>query len=418
VHLPESCQLVFELVVSNSTIETRYYFVNHQTRSIFFLDTFAVDPWVDTPGRLGHEIEGQYWYHLNLYPDSMKLSLPLVRELKDMTIHLIGDKITASNGSNAPYSLEDLQRILESTAIIENSISSHDSIGAMSFVSRIMYIYSRARFWDYAGDPHARIERGQSVYSSPPRKHHRKIKKLIFVALFGIPEPYLKSIEKLWVDQMVFHLDWIELLKSRVGEWNNYVLIACIMLNVDIAFIAAQSVLPSHSTHDKTATYIFNSLSFVANFSSILSGLYLVRQTPRDPSANKLHAYLSHHERRWLGIESLAILHSLPFAFLTWGFVLLFAAFMVFSFRLSGLTSTVTAVGFTLALLGLCMWVRSDWEKEPKLSEPDNLDVSPEIKSNPSHHETTSNTSALHFWRIARHLKARRGSYDSQHTVV
>jgi hypothetical protein len=176
--------------------------------------------------------------------------------------------------------------------------------------------------------------------------------------------------------------------------------------------------MPSHSTHDKTAAYILNSLSFIANFSSILSGLCLMRQTPRDPSANKLHAYLSHHENRWLGIENLAILHSLPFAFLTWGFVLLFAAFMVFSFRLSGLTSTVTAVGFTLALLGLCMWVRSDWDEEPKTSEADNHDVSRVIKSNASHHETTSNTSALNFWRITRHLKARRGSYDSQHTVV
>lgn len=34
ISLPESCQLVFDLFVTGETIETKYYFVNHQTRSI------------------------------------------------------------------------------------------------------------------------------------------------------------------------------------------------------------------------------------------------------------------------------------------------------------------------------------------------------------------------------------------------
>jgi hypothetical protein len=53
ISLPKSCQLVFDLFVTGATIETKYYFVNHQMRSIFFLDTFVVEPWIDTPGRLG-----------------------------------------------------------------------------------------------------------------------------------------------------------------------------------------------------------------------------------------------------------------------------------------------------------------------------------------------------------------------------
>lgn len=60
ISLPESCQLVFDLFVTDSTIETKYYLVNHQRRMIFFLDTFAVDPWIDTPGRLGEHFPTQF----------------------------------------------------------------------------------------------------------------------------------------------------------------------------------------------------------------------------------------------------------------------------------------------------------------------------------------------------------------------
>jgi hypothetical protein len=341
----------------------------------------------------------------------------MVRELKDMTMHLIGDKMTASSGSNAPYSIEDLQRILNLIVIIENSISSHNSIGAMSFVSRIMYIYSRSRFWDYAGEAHARIERGQSVFNTVPEKRRPRVKKIIFIMLFGIPESYLKSIEKLWVDQMVFHLDWIQLLKQRVVEWNNYILVAAIMLNVNIGFLAVQNLLPGQSTHYEVGAHILSSLSFLANCASVFSGFFLVRQTPRDPTAQKLHAYLSHHESRWLGIDSLAILHSLPYAFLMWGFVLLLAAFYIFSFRFSGLGSIVAAVGFSLALLALGMWVRSDWDDQSEASSADDQVASSQSKCDTSQQQT-SNTSALATWRISMLLKARRNSYDSQNTAV
>jgi hypothetical protein len=51
--LPDSCQLVFDLFITGEIIEMKYYFVNHQRKSIFHLDTFVVEPWIDTPGRLG-----------------------------------------------------------------------------------------------------------------------------------------------------------------------------------------------------------------------------------------------------------------------------------------------------------------------------------------------------------------------------
>ena len=50
IALPEGSDLVIEIV--NDT-QTNYYFANHDTRSIFFIDTYETnDTSIDSPGRL------------------------------------------------------------------------------------------------------------------------------------------------------------------------------------------------------------------------------------------------------------------------------------------------------------------------------------------------------------------------------
>lgn len=65
--LPDSCQLVVDLFITGETIEMKYYFVNHRQRSIFHFDSYIVEPWIDTPGRLGEP------FFLNVTPDVLML---------------------------------------------------------------------------------------------------------------------------------------------------------------------------------------------------------------------------------------------------------------------------------------------------------------------------------------------------------
>lgn len=98
--------------------------------------------------------------------------------------------------------------------------------------------------------------------------------------------------------------------------------------------------------------------------------------------------------------------------------MLLLAAFYMLSFCFSGLSSIIVSVGFSLALLALGMWVRSDWDDQPEASQTDDQVDPSQAKSNASQHQNSSNTSALTNWKISMLLKARRNSYDSQNTAV
>lgn len=60
------------------------------------------------------------------------------------------------------------------------------------------------------------------------------------------------------------------------------------MLNVNIGFLAIQTMLPGQNTHYEVGARMLSSLSFLANCGSVFSGFFLVRQTPRDPTAHKL----------------------------------------------------------------------------------------------------------------------------------
>ncbi len=70
--IPANADLVFELVRDPDSGEQccAYYFANHDTRSVFWLDDFDMNyliTWdevkgVTEPSHVGLEIEAQYWY--------------------------------------------------------------------------------------------------------------------------------------------------------------------------------------------------------------------------------------------------------------------------------------------------------------------------------------------------------------------
>ena len=64
-------------------------------------------------------------------------------------------------------------------------------------------------------------------------------------------------------------------------------------------------------------------LSIVASVGSILLGLLLVRQhrIKSKETADEAHRFLESRKHKALGLETLAIIYSLPYAMLMWGYV-------------------------------------------------------------------------------------------------
>jgi len=69
--MPDNSDLVLDIFYDDSYnfLQTTYYYVDHSSRTIFFLDTYeaaSLDAWHEAPGartkqHLRHEIEAQYW---------------------------------------------------------------------------------------------------------------------------------------------------------------------------------------------------------------------------------------------------------------------------------------------------------------------------------------------------------------------
>jgi len=114
---------MLELTENEETgFRCNYYFVDHSSRSVFWLDNFifsevsgfyicATVKGVTSPSHIrmlccfpshcslahyfdyiGHEIESQYWFHCQQFPHSFALTDELVDELRDVIMHWIGGK--------------------------------------------------------------------------------------------------------------------------------------------------------------------------------------------------------------------------------------------------------------------------------------------------------------------------------------
>ncbi|KAH9478558.1 hypothetical protein JR316_0009015 [Psilocybe cubensis] len=438
IRMPANIHLAMHLYYKEddpSIIENNYYYVDHDTRTVFFLDTY--DPsnlfsWYEISGcrtdsHLRHEIEAQYWYQilffLLLYPHATKLSKAMVSELRDTVHHFIGDAMTSPT-STAPYTLNELNKVLKLTATLERKrLGTGPSY--ITVQGALYVLKARSRFLNFYGEGHARIERNFSVHGDPIHSRTWLVKSLSII-LFSSPDFHLRTLQNMWVDGIMHHNVWQECMKKMNEEWQEFVLFATVMLNANVAFLAIQSVDINDDPH-RSAAQIASYLSVVASIGSIVLGLLLTRQnrTKTRETVHEVQAYLQARRHPRLGLETLAILYSLPYALLMWGMVSFLAAFSFVFFADSSVPTRSLVGSLCFAVAILIIWcVYTSWEKH--------ADDKPVEPSEPKP-ESTNSQRSIHSqhpfksWReyaLSKFLSLpavqvfRRKSYDSEHTAV
>ncbi|KAJ6621797.1 hypothetical protein B0H10DRAFT_2214856 [Mycena sp. CBHHK59/15] len=260
-----SVDLVVDLTSNYGEKSSGYYFINHSHRCPFWLHPMQVDEnlaaWHEIEGPIGqeqlrHEMEWQYWY----WPSpALSLTKEHVDELQDLIIYSIGDMST-SLYSTVGVSIEQLQ------------------------------------------DRLSLVEKLQCYLPNP---------------LFA-PEVHLESLRKSYVDKTVFGRVWVGVIDKLNTEWQDFTLLATVVLNANVAFLSAQSVdvtYPGRHTPAQIASY----LSTLASVGSIILGLLLVRQNRtkfREIAAEISAAMSRRSSNTEFGLELLAVIFSLPYALL------------------------------------------------------------------------------------------------------
>ncbi|KAH9027055.1 hypothetical protein EDB84DRAFT_1419842 [Lactarius hengduanensis] len=373
------------LPTEDGRVSWSYYYACHETRCLFWLDLYDTTQMISellgvrSPAHIKHRLESLYWNHWSLFPVIFKdrrLDLAVVDELVGVLSHGCMDVMT-SQLSTLPYDADTMQKMLE---LVRNAKESDAGlVYHTTGVTRLLSYFAHWRFLYFHGQDSARLERHKTVYTHPDRERTLLITSLS-PALFLAPEGYLRELEKVWIDDVIFERDWRKFISGLLKEWEQLILSSTVVLSVNVGFLTIPGVIVSNiNSNNITSTselVIFTSpaqiascMSMVASAGSVVIGLLLVRRNSAKQNEDLAGAvtlrqstYLFQSTHRVFGLEPMAIVFSLPWALLMWSMVTFFVALSLFCFRTSNApTRKFVAVTFVIvtALVGWC--IRCTW---------------------------------------------------------
>ncbi|KAJ3510030.1 hypothetical protein NLJ89_g4899 [Agrocybe chaxingu] len=321
--LPAGFHLVIDLYYELEEVKTTYFFVDHHTRSIFFLDLFEaqnLSGWYEAPGstsqsHLRLEIEAQYcdalcWRYQKLLIQAMAL---LIQD-SIFKLHFLVDVMT-SPSSTTPFSADKLDKILSHTKMMEGNVGPGlAAIGNMSCLARYFYLFSHTKFIHFAGEPNARLDRNTSAYGEHMQRRTWLIKIASSLLFYG-PDYYFQTIQSIWVDRICHKNEWDVVISKVNEEWKEVVIFSVILLNANGVFISIQDGYVS------TVARNIGYLSVVASIGSLAAALLLTTKTRRNNlrAAEDVQSFLSANNNTRFGLEALSTICALPHALLTWG---------------------------------------------------------------------------------------------------
>ncbi|KAJ8584356.1 hypothetical protein M405DRAFT_798136, partial [Rhizopogon salebrosus TDB-379] len=316
-----------ELVIERCKGGTGYYFVDHDAQILFWPQ--PVMSWelmsgvkgVTKKSHIRYALEAQYWKHCALFPNMRVLRGHVVERLRDMIAYAHAESIT-SETSLSPFDMDELSNMLSLIDQVNGNIDKPNE-HSVCIVARYMHIFIRAKFVNFCGQRGARLDADQSLYeSSSERERSPMVLRILNVILFNSPDLHRESLLKVWVDKTVVKPRWKKFINQLNLEWNSFTVFSTVMLAADVSFLAVPGV-DDPTTPTKSPTTIVIYMSTLCAMGSLMISLVLAGQVNnnRRSSPGNAAKFMSSMTASLLGVESVALMHSLPFALLIWGMI-------------------------------------------------------------------------------------------------
>ncbi|EIW81953.1 hypothetical protein CONPUDRAFT_152845 [Coniophora puteana RWD-64-598 SS2] len=371
--------------VKRSEFKCGYYFVDHTARCLFWLDPVDISPLCENvtditrKSHIALALESQYWQHCEYFPAHRPIVPSVTYELKGMINHAISEMVT-SETSLSPFSNEELIQtrdiVIASEEVPPEGL---DCSASICIIARFMRLFTRNRFFNFYGQPGARLDSDQAVYRDKKTIRNKSMLIRVFTPLlFNAPSMHWEQLRKIWVDSVVSYVPWMKFINDLNQEWKSYTLYSTVLLTANISFLALFNVMPQTElqlnitsgayandqlqtpppTHPQTVSEILSYASTIASTGSIVLGLVLVRQnrTKSRQSVDNVIAYLGKISENPLGIEMLAIVYSLPYSLLMWGLIIFAAAFGALAYQETGPATRWTVGVCGTITLTLVLW--------------------------------------------------------------
>ncbi|KAI0267498.1 hypothetical protein BC834DRAFT_80516 [Gloeopeniophorella convolvens] len=221
--------------------------------------------------------------------------------------------------------------------------------GFVAPIARLHSFFAHARFMHYHGEGCARLAAGQSVLGAlsdeptPPFW-------LLNLALFGRPGKSLGKLEPLIVDNVATQSLLVKFVATELSSWQTMATQCGVLITGNLAFLAVPSVIKAINDNNATQTrflptggqtlkggpppgthetwslaQIFSAISTTFLLVSILVN-FVLREMYNGDARDKMAEMIDlHHGQRanrgliFRNLECLALLHSIPMAFMIWG---------------------------------------------------------------------------------------------------
>ncbi|KAG1872957.1 hypothetical protein DFJ58DRAFT_651625 [Suillus subalutaceus] len=304
-----------------------YYFVNHNSRCLFWLHESDVkDVLSDCKGvkSLSHirlAIQAQYWcvLHWEYFPNLCVVLQDHVDEVKDTLMHATCDHMTSKRSS----ALGDVIELKDYISVVDGI-----NVGALSFVYLAVIdddFPGDNQFINFHGENCVRLISDRTVHGWA----YTPSLLMVVVAplLFLDPVTQVQELHRAFVDEIASTARWNALSSKLKGRLQDSNLLATVLLNANVGFLAINSVDRGGRSAIQMASY----MSLATSFGSIILGIFLVwhERTSGDNTAMEAATFaLRLHDKKH-GLESLAIIYSAPKALFMWGMIFFFVAFSI-----------------------------------------------------------------------------------------
>ncbi|KAG1737292.1 hypothetical protein EDB19DRAFT_2040001 [Suillus lakei] len=337
-------------IYDDNTVVGCYCFVNHRDRCLFWLDSFnPKDVISDCKGveSLSHirlAIQAEYWRCLHYFPNLYPVTQNLIDELKDMLIHATCDHLT-SDQSSAAFNAVELRDHLSVVDRMKGKLLLYLDFHALIslpkayppadqgmqrchttiVISRIMYAFSRNHFLNYYGEKCVRLHADQTVHGWEYKLSPLMVILAPLLFLDSVAQVY--ELNRVFVDEIACTARWNSFTSKFNGQLQDSNLLATVLLNANVGFLAINSVDKGGRSAIQMASY----MSLVTSMGSMVVGLLLVshNRSKSQDTPFRTTMFLSGLHDRKHGLEKLGIIYSLPKALLIWGMVFFFAAFSI-----------------------------------------------------------------------------------------
>ncbi|EJF57939.1 hypothetical protein DICSQDRAFT_163164 [Dichomitus squalens LYAD-421 SS1] len=349
-----------------------YYVCNKKTEEVFWLhpigNTFfydGEDVRILSREHLGLAAGIGYRDHIYMFPHGRHLTpedLQLLRA--DLAYHMF-DKQT-SKSSTAPYSVEDLDNLLKVLKQVEISSEAKETLPQyVVIVARLRTTLCRERFMRFHGERYAQLDSDRSVYEDEHRQRSVLFNVLTWL-FFYTPPIYFERLSRVWVDNKVNYDNWRGFIGELQDDWMASITPSTVILSANVGFLAIQSV--DHEDDYRSVAQIVSYMSTLLALGNIVACTVLARQHRPNlhlHSDDAIKYLVPRASNRW-GMEKLAIIFSIPTAFILWALLFFFIAIAWVCFHnttiITRVVIAVTTAVSTILVAGIIH--NGDWQPE------------------------------------------------------